>query len=220
MDSVERLIVQHRDYVRKLAREIHHKLPRQASYDDLVGFGEVGLVEAARKFDAGAGVAFTTFAYYRVRGAIFDGVRKMTWLPPAARRDVNAQSGADQVAEEAALAPDADVDPAAAAEAFNEAVERLGAVFLLSGLSDDEHAPEVVDHTEPGQAIEQRELKENLARAVESLPADQKTLLRQLYFEQVSMTDLAARMKVNKSTISRQHNKAIEALARTMAGFT
>ena len=50
-------------------------------FDDLVGFGMQGLLEAAQRFDDRHGVAFTTFAYYRVRGAMFDGLRSMGWLP-------------------------------------------------------------------------------------------------------------------------------------------
>ena len=40
-----------------------------------------GLLEAAQRYDDRHGVAFTTFAYYRVRGAMFDGLRSMGWLP-------------------------------------------------------------------------------------------------------------------------------------------
>ena len=51
--------------------------------DDLIAYGQLGLAEAAQKFDAESGVRFTTFAYYRVRGAIYDGVSKMNWTSRA-----------------------------------------------------------------------------------------------------------------------------------------
>ena len=65
--------------VRSLALQIHRKLPANIDLEDLIAYGQLGLVEAARSFDAGRGCQFSTFAYYRIRGAIYDGAAKMSW---------------------------------------------------------------------------------------------------------------------------------------------
>ena len=67
------------------AEERSKKLPKHVDFEDLVSLGQVGLAEAARQCEPGRGVAFTTFAYYRVRCAIFDGLRQMTGVSPALR---------------------------------------------------------------------------------------------------------------------------------------
>jgi RNA polymerase sigma factor for flagellar operon FliA len=69
--------------VRSLASRIHRKLPPHVDLEDLVAYGQVGLAEAARDFDPSRGSRFSTFAYYRIRGAIYDGLVKMAWFSRA-----------------------------------------------------------------------------------------------------------------------------------------
>ncbi len=73
--------------VKSLAWKIHRKLPPQVDLDDLISFGQVGLAEAARNFEPARGGKFITYAYYRIRGAIFDGLCKMSWF---SRHDYHA----------------------------------------------------------------------------------------------------------------------------------
>src|SRR3954447_1384288 len=68
-------------FVRSIAGKIKEQLPREIEFDDLYNYGMQGLLEAAERYDRKHGVGFQTFAYYRVRGAMFDGLRAMGWLP-------------------------------------------------------------------------------------------------------------------------------------------
>src|ERR1035437_5240084 len=74
------LIEECQGLVRSLASRIHHKLPPHVDIDDLVAYGQMGLAEAARDYDPGRETQFSTFAYYRIRGAIYDGLAKMSWF--------------------------------------------------------------------------------------------------------------------------------------------
>ncbi|MEM7624477.1 MAG: sigma-70 family RNA polymerase sigma factor [Planctomycetota bacterium] len=224
MHDVNALIEQHREYVRKLAREIHRKLPDRAIFDDLVGYGELGLVEAAQKFDPHAGAAFTTFAYYRIRGSIFDGIRKMSWLPPRVRKQVTQDAGADQVGRSVAEAGiDPNAEPEELAGRFHEVVERLGAVFLITDLSpddEDDGSLDPADSAGPGERMATRDLHAKVGKALSELPPEQMQLLDLFYFKQKSMTDIAAELGVHKATISRLHGKAIASLQQALAGET
>src|SRR6185436_15476773 len=77
----KRLVADNLPYVRAIAARIKDQLPKEIEFDDLVAYGTQGLLEAADRYDGKHGASFTTFAYYRVRGAIFDGLRGMGWLP-------------------------------------------------------------------------------------------------------------------------------------------
>src|SRR3954471_20841030 len=76
----ERLVAENLPYVRAIAAKVKEQLPKEIEFDDLVSYGTQGLLEAAERFDGKHGASFTTYAYYRVRGAIFDGLRHMGWL--------------------------------------------------------------------------------------------------------------------------------------------
>src|SRR3569623_1222324 len=113
MDATDTLVLQHQDYVRSLARGISKKLPRHVDFEDLVSLGQIGLVTAAKQYEPGRGVAFTTFAYYRIRGSIFDGLRSMAGLPPPVMRVGSRLAAENETAEwvaETTSAPGAD-DP-------------------------------------------------------------------------------------------------------------
>jgi len=219
MDAVEDLVVAHQDYVRSLARGIAKKLPKQVEFEELVAMGQLGLTAAARQYEPGRGVAFTTFAYYRIRGAIFDGLRQMTWLPPSMRRKLARMDGENEVSEITAESAEVSDDPEFLAKQFQTAVGRLGAVFLASGVAGDESQTD--DPTTGRSAADEAESREDLAQlnaALAKLPDDQAALIRKLYFEYRSMTDIATELKKNKSTISRRHAEALDALRAALSG--
>src|SRR3954451_3125873 len=77
----QKLVEANVPFVRSIASKIKDQLPREIEFDDLYNYGMQGLLEAAERYDRRHGVTFQTFAYYRVRGAMFDGLRNMGWLP-------------------------------------------------------------------------------------------------------------------------------------------
>ncbi|UCF32928.1 MAG: sigma-70 family RNA polymerase sigma factor [Phycisphaerales bacterium] len=211
-DSKNDLVVQHQDYVVALARNIAKKLPAHVEIEDLIGFGQLGLVEAANRYDFRTGVSFETFAYRRIRGAIFDGLRKMTWLPPGARSVVKFESGVDATAESLGEGAAASDDPEILAKNFRQALRSLGAVFLLSQEDEAGEGLEPAEHTTPDQQAEQRELISKVRKAVERLDEKQQTILKMHYFEGQTLTDCAKALGHHKAWVSRLHASALEQL--------
>src|SRR6185437_1438417 len=78
--TAHELIAECQGLVRALAWKIHRGLPSNVDSEDLIAYGQLGLAEAARDFDASRTGAFSTYAYYRIRGAIYDGLSKMSWF--------------------------------------------------------------------------------------------------------------------------------------------
>lgn len=188
MNAAERLILEHQSFLRALAGNIASTLPHHVDFDELVSLGQAGPTEAARSREPGRGVLFTTFANDRVRGIVFDGLRKMTWLPPAARRCIKEQSGA---------------------------VERLGAVFLISGLGECDGQPNPTDRRATPADAESKEMHARFLGAMSRLPDDMSMLLWMRSIEHRSMADVGVLMGRNKLTACRRHAEAID-LLRTM----
>src|SRR4051812_23564297 len=132
--EANRLIEEHLSLVQALARKVKKTVGASIELDDLVAYGSKGLVEAADRFDARPGVAFTTFAYYRIRGAMFDGLRTMGWYSRADYARYRAEERANEYLQSHADRPQGLA--AAGASKAADAQETLAAVAqVLSGVA-------------------------------------------------------------------------------------
>ncbi|HYO63799.1 MAG TPA: sigma-70 family RNA polymerase sigma factor [Pyrinomonadaceae bacterium] len=214
------LIEQHRSYARALAIKVMQTLPVSVDLNDLVAYGEIGLVEAAERYDPRRGVAFPTFAHYRIKGAIHDGLREMGYYSRSQTVRVRWVANANDIVQAAAdderaaheTAPASVDDEIAAAQSL---VDSLIPVYLLSLGSDT--VPEVADHHALSmEQIERHELVSFVMSALKDLSDDEQQLIQALYFKHNSMTELAARMGITKSWISRLHARAIKHLREAL----
>lgn len=88
------LVLEHQGLVRAIAWRIHRKLAGKAELDDLIAYGQLGLLEAIAAFDATRNHKFATYAWHRIRGAILDGLGRMTWFARADFERGDYESGA------------------------------------------------------------------------------------------------------------------------------
>ena len=210
------LIEQHRSYVRALAVKVMQTLPVSVDLGDLIAYGEIGLVEAAERYDPRRGVGFPTFAHYRIKGAIHDGLREMGYYTRSSTVRVRWVANAHDIVQAAAD----DEQPSAANSAATvddeiaatqSLIDALIPVYLLSLGSDT--VPEVADQNAfSTEKVEQHELIRLALDAVRELSEDEQNLIHALYFKHVSMTELASQMGITKSWISRLHARAIKHL--------
>src|SRR6266567_6991952 len=96
----ERLILEHLPQVRLIARRIQERLPESISLDDLVSTGVIGLIAAIDNFDPTQNVKLKTYAEYKIRGAILDGLRGLDWAPRQKRKKAKQIEAAISVAEQ------------------------------------------------------------------------------------------------------------------------
>ncbi len=82
----EQLIIEYAGLVKVVAGRMGMYLGYTVEYDDLVGYGIFGLIDAIDKFELTKGVKFETYASLRIRGAILDQIRKMDWIPRTLRQ--------------------------------------------------------------------------------------------------------------------------------------
>lgn len=213
-DLATELMLEHQGYMRALVHDIHKKLPSHVDFEELVGYGQLGLAEAARSFDPARCVSFETYSYYRIRGAVFDGIRESTWLPPSLRRTMSAESGANEVARANAESPSDASTREECAERFRTVVQKLGAVFLTAGaLEQSDSAKQASD---VAHRADLPELGRRVTRAVEALSEQSRDVIRMHYFEHKTFTHIGRVLGVHKSTVMRWHDSAIEDLQRSL----
>ena len=217
--ELEDLIVEGQGLVRSLALKVFRSIPVQVDLDDLIAYGEVGLAEAARDFDASKGAQFCTFAYYRVRGAIYDGLAKMTWTSRARYRRLRYVRMADEAL--AAERDHGDGDPASLQDSgnwFARVTEKLAVVYLASGGDESmAQASNLEDHCDsPPQAMLHREASERLRELVARLDPVERRVIQAVYFEGYTLQEAANQVGISKSWASRLHAKILEQLAQKL----
>jgi len=82
----EAFIKQYAPLVKYVAGRVAVGMPNNVEFDDLVGFGVFGLIDAIEKYDTEKNVKFKTYAVTRIRGAIFDELRLIDWVPRSVRQ--------------------------------------------------------------------------------------------------------------------------------------
>jgi RNA polymerase sigma factor for flagellar operon FliA len=215
----QQLINDSQALVKSIASKIYRRLPPNVNFEDILSYGQVGLVQAARSFRSDQGTSFQTFAYYRIRGAIYDGLAKMTWTNRQAKKRVQADRMVGELLEQQVDGPD---KPQLESEAqwLVETTERLTIVHLAASYGSDEHdiLQSVPDNgAAPDDEIAQRETVQVLRDLLSRLPSPESELIQMTYFEGVSLTDAAERLGKSKSWASRLHAKILARLGRELA---
>jgi RNA polymerase sigma factor for flagellar operon FliA len=207
-------------YVRSLGSQVRKQFGGRLDLDDLVAYGNIGLLEAAERFDPKFGANFLTFAHYRIKGAIYDGLRKMGTLKGGdlskvyvgERTTAYLQNKADQELGSNKPTPAADDD----SREIATAVESLAAIFAAS-LEGTENL-QVRDETAgPEERLENEQRKSLVRKAIEKLPEQQRKLLVAYYYEGRTLQEAGEVIGQSKSWSSRLHAKAIETLKDLMA---
>lgn len=208
-ETRDRLVLEHRDFAEALAGELHRAFPRHVEFEETRSLAFEGLVDAASRFDPRGGAKFKTFAWYRIRGAILDGVRRAIRQSTGSNQDgaelggLAAQESIDAVGE--ALVAEAG-GAADLADATGEYVVRAAVVFLLS----DAAGAGPVSSDDPAAEAESAEWRARIRSALESLDEPERTIVQKHYFEGLSFVECAAHLCVHKAWVSRLHNRALE----------
>jgi RNA polymerase sigma factor for flagellar operon FliA len=196
-------------------------LPPNIEYDDLVSDGTVGLMKAWENFDPKRGVKFETYASYRVRGEILDGLKSYSPVPYRVQvmvRDL-AKKGVKAVSQKEKNVTEEIMEKKELSETeFREAVKRIKKIVSASALmyllSLEEMAdvgvePPVPGETTPASEIEFAELKEKIRTIVQELgPLNRKVV--ELFFNQgLNQKTIAAKLKLSRPKVCRVLAKSI-----------
>ena len=209
--------------VKYVAGKVAVGMPGNVEFDDLVGFGQFGLLDAINKFDPEKNVKFKTYAVTRIRGAIFDELRQMDWVPRSVRQksreiedtivELESRLGRTASDEEIASAMNMSLDD------FHHAMLKVSGTSVLS-LNDVWYSGEDSDKMSIGDSIEspsslnpdviveREEIKRVITEAINELPEKEKMVLVLYYHEDLTFKEIGQVLQVSESRISQLHASA------------
>jgi RNA polymerase sigma factor for flagellar operon FliA len=220
----DELVLKYLPLVRAIAVRVFENLPVHVDVDDLVHAGVMGLFDAATKFDAEKQVSFQGYAKHRIKGAILDSLRDMDW----ASRDLRKRhKQLEAVTRELAAALERPPNEAEIAEKMGMDVARwrqvaieLRMVGLLSAStrsaeSDNDSVPEfpATDRLNPDVLTGQRELRNVLSTAMQTLPDRYQAVIGLYYLGGKTMREIGDKLGINESRVSQIHRAALDKMS-------
>jgi len=210
------LMLRYMHIVHAQARRIARKMPRSIELEDLVQSGTLGLREAIAAFDPARGIKFETYCVARVRGAIFDNLHTLSWVPRTVRRNValvqqareqlRRQLGRDPAEDE--LAAQLQVPPTG----YHRFIRQSTRIRFssLTPAATAHHAaavsPETLrdwSATDPADTLQRQDLRHLLLR---TLSRAERLVLILYYAEQMTMREIGATLGVSESRVSQMHS--------------
>lgn len=190
--------------VRHILGRMTAKLPPRIDLDNLEAAGTLGLVEAANRFDSERGVSFKTFAYTRIRGAIYDELRRNSPFPQELLKRIATVRKIQQT-----LVPPVSIESLAAQTGLSEddVNECLAAIRLSRTLSwDDVNEPSKSGHRRadrPERRLESEERKKLLTEAISALPETARLAVTLYYMEDLRLKEIGLVLNLSESRVSR-----------------
>ena len=214
----ESQILRYRGLVRAVVRRIIPALPSHVPQEDLEGYGMVGLIEALDRYDPAQGVKFETFAWYRIRGAIFDHLRSLDLARRADR----------QLARQIERAHEQLVATLGREPSFGELADAVGLPEELLHLElgrlhdlvvasfEDLLQRALAGRTEiqspdagPEEVLERTELLETLRAGLAALPARERLVLGLFYYEGLTLAEIGSLLDLTESRVCQIQSAAL-----------
>ncbi|GGB30501.1 FliA/WhiG family RNA polymerase sigma factor [Virgibacillus dakarensis] len=210
---------------------ISSHLPNNVSKDDIKSFGLIGLFDALNKFDSKRDLKFDTYASFRIRGAIIDGLRREDWLPRSIREKTKKIEKASQELEQQLQRSPNSEEIAVKVGMNREEVETLVRDTLFANVLSIEDKPKDMtnDHKEgigyiipdeasilPDEQMIKSELHLELAKGIKQLNDNEQMVISLFYHQELTLTEIGQVLGLTTSRISQIHRKAIFKLRNTL----
>jgi len=218
----EDFILQYMPLVRAIAARLKSSLPAAVELDDLIQAGTLGLLDAAKKYDAGKAVSFSIYASCRIRGAILDSLRDLDWASRGTRR---RRKQIESVVEELTATLGRNPSDTEIASRLNLTLEQwhrqrakcARPEVISASQYDDPDRPrfDLPDRRTPSpeSLCERRQSQRALAIALAALPERHRLIFQLYYFEQRTMREIGSILKINESRVSQIHKAALAKMA-------
>ena len=211
--SKEELVEKYTPLVRSIAAQLKSRLAVNLEFDDLMSCGKLGLLEAAERFDYKLGVSFKTFAYYRIRGAMYDGLRKMEVITRRKDPRIKFEEAANQLIGSEAGRTSTEARKPTLKDEIEEVKGIISSLVPIYFLTTD--ALDQIKETEQSNVEEQAvfaQEKGMLREALKKLSKNERMLIDYYYYQDMTLEEAASKLGLSKSWASRLHAKALTKL--------
>lgn len=231
MDAANELMHKYEYLVNFHVQRISAHLPKSVSKDDVKSLGMFGLYDALKRFDPDRDLKFDTYASFRIRGSIMDGLRKEDWLPRSVRDKAKKIEQASEKLEQQFQRPVTSGEIAVYLDLKTEEVEEIMKDALFSNVlsmeekpregSDDQkegvgYAIPDLQSITPGDSLVQQENYRELAEQIQYLNEKEQMVISLFYHEELTLTEIGQVMELTTSRISQIHAKAIFKLRHSL----
>ncbi len=221
----ELLILEYAGLVKYVAGRMAISLPPNVPQDDLISYGIFGLIDAIEKFEPERNIKFETYAIARIRGAVWDGLRAMDWVPYSIRQKAREleQTFARLEHQLGRAATDEEV-----CTALNISKQQFAQLLMETSFSsflslddlwkidkDGGNAVRIIDTIQdqnapdPVSMVMFEEQKRILTEAINKLPERERLVIALYYYEGLTLKEIGKVLGVSESRISQMHTKAI-----------
>jgi len=217
-EQTEALMLREYHYlVKKIAFQLHNRLPSHILLDDLIQTGTIGLHEAIKTYDPHRGATFATYATLKIRGAMLDDIRQNDWLPRSVQANVKninqvsatieGRLGHKPTAKEIAKELGVDLQTYHAMLTdicAGKIVELDHNIEALEVATDENHTPQ--------QDLLLTQMQHLISEYIDHLPEREKQVLAQYYFEDKSLKEIGSSLNISESRVSQLHSQALKRL--------
>lgn len=213
-------------------QRISSHLPSNIQRDEIRSLGLFGLYDALQKFDYERELKFDTYASFRIRGAIMDGLRKEDWLPRSTReRAKKIEQASNELTQQLQRKPSSE-EIANFLEISTDEVEtsykdvlfaNLLSIEQKSGDDSDDHREgigyKIIDNKQlsPEEQLLQEEDYSELAESIKKLNRNEQLVISLFYQEELTFTEIGQVLSLTTSRISQIHKQAIFKLKEALS---
>ncbi len=225
----DQVVLQYLPYVKNIVQRIHSQLPLGVEEDDLTNVGVIGLIDAIDRYDPTRGTKFTTYAAFRIRGAVMGELRSRDVVSRTNRSkirqlqntysDLEFKLGREAQDSEVAEAMGIELDE------FYQIRKMAGMSFVSfedMGLFSQEERDDAVGlltgngGEDPFQLAGMKEMRNATAEAIEQLPEKEKMVVSLYYWDELTMKEIGKVLELTESRVSQLHSQAIVHLRNAM----
>ncbi len=230
LGTQEEIVDTYLPLVRLVAERIHRRLPPGIDVGSLIHSGIVGLLEALQRYDPGRGVAFQTYARYRIQGEIMEYLRSLDWVSrsvrswgrrvTAARTRLTGKFGREASPEEMAS------ELGVSLEEFYRVDQKVSDSTLLSledlNVASEEEWRRAQEkyasnpYQDPFVCVEGKDLVEKLAGAIEVLSERERLVVTLYYHEELTLREIGEILGLTEGRICQIHAQAVTHLRQVL----
>ncbi len=197
----DRLISNYKPFLKGIVSSVYSKLPREVDIMDIESYAYVGLIDAINKFNPKRNIKFETYASYRIKGAIVDGMRKQDWLSRTLRTQNNAIEEEESGKEKFSMF--SIDDPNFYDKKREENADSAGNIFDL-------YASKTSDF------VDKVENKMLLKEILKNLSPQGKKIVYQYYFKGKNFKEIGKLLGITESRVSQINKSIILSLRKEM----